>query len=95
MKQPIEAEPHTVEEKYVMPFIQCDLEVGLSDDEKTALIRRMTEITHQTIGSAYAHINVILREHPTANLGEGGEPARALVSKRNEKLAADANRRPL
>lgn len=68
-----------------MPFIQCDLEVGLSDEEKAALIREMTEITHRAIGSAYVHINVVLREHPTANLGEAGEPGRAFVSRRNAK----------
>lgn len=67
-----------------MPFIQCDLEVGLSDDGKTALIRKMTEITHKANSSAYGHINVALREHPASNAGEAGEPGRALISKRNQ-----------
>jgi phenylpyruvate tautomerase PptA (4-oxalocrotonate tautomerase family) len=70
-----------------MPFIQCDLEVGLSDKEKTALVRKMTEVTHRAIGSAYGHINVVLREHSASNLGEAGEPGRALISKRNGKVA--------
>ena len=48
-----------------MPFIQCDLEVGLSDAEKRDLIKKMTEITHKAIGSAYGHITVVLREHPS------------------------------
>jgi phenylpyruvate tautomerase PptA (4-oxalocrotonate tautomerase family) len=66
-----------------MPYIQCDLEIGLSDEEKTALIRKMVEVTHKAIGSAYGHINVVLREHPASNLAEAGEGGRALISKRN------------
>ncbi len=76
-----------------MPFIQCDLEAGLSDDEKIALINKMTEITHKAIGSANAHINVVLREHPASNIGEAGVPARALVSKRNAAAAASKPRK--
>lgn len=67
-----------------MPFIQCDLEQGLSDAEKRELVRKMTEVTHKTIGSAYEHINVVLREHPAANLGEAGEPDRRLISSRRK-----------
>jgi 4-oxalocrotonate tautomerase family enzyme len=65
-----------------MPFIQCDLETGLSDSEKRDLVKKMTEITHQAIGSAYGHINVVLREHPSSNLGEAGEADRGLISAR-------------
>jgi 4-oxalocrotonate tautomerase family enzyme len=64
-----------------MPFIQCDLEVGLSDEKKRQLVERMTEVTHRAIGSAYGHINVVLREHPSSNLGEAGKPNRRLISK--------------
>jgi 4-oxalocrotonate tautomerase family enzyme len=69
-----------------MPFIQCDLEVGLSDDEKIKLVKKMTEVTHKAIGSAYEHINVVLREHPHSNLGEAGEAGRRLISKRAESV---------
>ena len=65
-----------------MPFIQCDLEAGLSDSEKRDLVKRMTEVTHQAIGSAYGHINVVLREHPSSNLGEAGKADRGLISAR-------------
>lgn len=76
-----------------MPFIQCDLEQGLSDTQKKELVRRMADITHKAIGSAMGHINVVLREHPSANLVEAGEPDRALISskqgapKRKAKVA--------
>lgn len=65
-----------------MPFIQCDLELGLSEEEKANLVRKMTEVTHHAIGSAYEHINVVLREHPASNIGEAGEPNRKLISNR-------------
>lgn len=42
-----------------MPFIQCDLEQGLSDAEKVELVRKMVEVTHKAIGSAREHINVV------------------------------------
>jgi phenylpyruvate tautomerase PptA (4-oxalocrotonate tautomerase family) len=66
-----------------MPFIQCDLEVGLSDCEKRDLVKKMTEVTHNAIGSAYGHINVVLREHPRSNLGEAGEADLGLISARS------------
>jgi 4-oxalocrotonate tautomerase family enzyme len=66
-----------------MPFIQCDLEVGLSDEKKRQLVERMTEVTHKAIGSAYGHINVVLREHPSSNLGEAGKPNRRLITKQS------------
>jgi 4-oxalocrotonate tautomerase family enzyme len=65
-----------------MPFIQCDLEIGLTDQEKRDLVERMTEVTHRAIGSAYGHINVVLREHPSSNLGEAGKAGRGLISGR-------------
>ncbi|WP_158810336.1 tautomerase family protein [Beijerinckia sp. L45] len=75
-----------------MPYIQCDLEVGLTDEEKVALIQRMTEITHKAIGSAHGHINVVLREHPASNIGEAGVAGRALTSRRNEARAVIADK---
>jgi 4-oxalocrotonate tautomerase family enzyme len=65
-----------------MPYIQCDLEQGLADNQKKELVRRMAEVTHKAIGSAMAHINVVIREHPRANLLEAGEGDRALISSR-------------
>ena len=42
----------------------------------------MTEVTHKAIGSAYGHINVVLREHPASNIGEAGVADRGLISAR-------------
>jgi phenylpyruvate tautomerase PptA (4-oxalocrotonate tautomerase family) len=73
-----------------MPFIQCDLEVGLSDDEKRDLVKKMTEVTHKAIGSAYGHINVVLREHPASNLDEAGVADRGLISARTSTSGSRA-----
>jgi phenylpyruvate tautomerase PptA (4-oxalocrotonate tautomerase family) len=73
-----------------MPFIQCDLEVGLSDDEKRDLVKKMTEVTHKAIGSAYGHINVVLREHPASNIGEAGVADRGLISVRTSTSGSRA-----
>lgn len=71
-----------------MPFITCDLEVGLSDEEKRNLVTKMTDITHKAIGSAYGHINVVLREHPRSNIGEAGMADRGLISGRAQSPGA-------
>jgi phenylpyruvate tautomerase PptA (4-oxalocrotonate tautomerase family) len=63
-----------------MPYIQCDLEEGLSNEVKEALVKKMIAVTHDSIGSAVGHINVVLREHSASNLGEAGVSARRLIS---------------
>jgi TetR/AcrR family transcriptional regulator, transcriptional repressor for nem operon len=68
---------HRMTEEINMPFIQCDLEAGLSDSEKRDLVKKMTEVTHKAIGSAYGHINVVLRD-----LDEAGEADLGLISGR-------------
>jgi phenylpyruvate tautomerase PptA (4-oxalocrotonate tautomerase family) len=45
-----------------MPFIHVDLETGLTDEEKIELTRRIVEVTHDAIGSAVGHINVVIRD---------------------------------
>jgi 4-oxalocrotonate tautomerase family enzyme len=63
-----------------MPFIQCDIQSGLSDAKKRELVERFIQVTHESIGSAVAHINVVLREHPGPNLGEAGQADRRLIA---------------
>jgi len=55
-----------------MPFIHVDLETGLTEDEKIELTRRIVEVTHDAIGSAVGHINVVIRDWPGANIVEAG-----------------------
>jgi phenylpyruvate tautomerase PptA (4-oxalocrotonate tautomerase family) len=55
-----------------MPFIHVDLEKGLTEDETIELTRRIVEVTHDAIGSAVEHINVVIRDWPGANIVEAG-----------------------
>lgn len=66
-----------------MPFIQCDIEEGLSDEKKTEIIRRMVTVTNKAIGSSCEHINVVIREHPTTNIGETGKTNLGLISRQS------------
>jgi 4-oxalocrotonate tautomerase family enzyme len=58
-----------------MPYIQVDLREGLSTEAKRALHRDLLDAVHQSIGSAYHQINIVLREWPAENLAEAGETA--------------------
>ena len=55
-----------------MPFIHVDLETGLTEEQKIELTRRIVEVTHDAIGSAAGHINVVIRDWPGANIVEAG-----------------------
>jgi len=55
-----------------MPFIHVDMETGLTEEEKVELTRRIVEVTHDAIGSAVGHINVVVRDWPGANIVEAG-----------------------
>jgi phenylpyruvate tautomerase PptA (4-oxalocrotonate tautomerase family) len=55
-----------------MPFIHVDLETGLTEEQKIELTRRIVEVTHDAIGSAPGHINVVIRDWPGANIVEAG-----------------------
>jgi 4-oxalocrotonate tautomerase family enzyme len=69
-----------------MPFIQCDIEYGLSDEQKTEIVRRMIEVTNKSIGSSCEHINVVIREHPAANIGETGRAGLGLISRQKQAV---------
>jgi 4-oxalocrotonate tautomerase/trans-3-chloroacrylic acid dehalogenase beta subunit len=51
-----------------MPFIECHIKVGLTQERRTQLIRDIIQVTHDSIGSDPKIINVILHEHPAANI---------------------------
>jgi len=55
-----------------VPFIECHVATGLSQPQKTKLIRDIVKVTHQSIGSDPKIINVILVEHPEANMSISG-----------------------
>jgi phenylpyruvate tautomerase PptA (4-oxalocrotonate tautomerase family) len=51
-----------------MPFIECHIASG----RKAQLIRDIVKVTHQSIGSDPKIINVVLVEHPEANMSISG-----------------------
>lgn len=51
-----------------MPFIECHITAGLTQDRREQLIRDIIQVTHDSIGSDPKIINVILHEHPAQNI---------------------------
>lgn len=51
-----------------MPFIECHIKSGLSQERRVQLIRDIIQVTHEAIGSDPKIINVILHEHPAGNI---------------------------
>lgn len=51
-----------------MPFIECHITQGLTLARREQLIRDIIQVTHDSIGSDPKIINVILHEHPPANI---------------------------
>jgi phenylpyruvate tautomerase PptA (4-oxalocrotonate tautomerase family) len=55
-----------------MPFIQVDINEGLTQEQLAQLRVRIVDTVHDAIGSAHAHINVAIREQPAGCLVEAG-----------------------
>lgn len=55
-----------------MPFIECHIASGVSQPRKAQLIRDIVKVTNQSIGSDPKIINVVLVEHPEANMSISG-----------------------
>jgi len=51
-----------------VPFIECHIKSGLSQERRVQLIRDIIQVTHEAIGSDPKIINVILHEHPAGNI---------------------------
>lgn len=64
-----------------MPFIQLDIQQGLTRNQKSQLTKEVVEIVNDAIGSSVAHINFVIREWPTENIVESGEAGRDLLRK--------------
>jgi 4-oxalocrotonate tautomerase family enzyme len=55
-----------------MPYIECHIASGLTEERKTQLIRDIIQVTHESIGSDPKIINILLFEHPEANMSISG-----------------------
>jgi len=51
-----------------VPFIECHIRAGLTQERRERLIRDIIQVTHDSIGSDPKIINVILHEHPAENI---------------------------
>ena len=71
-----------------MPYIECHIAAGLTKERKTQLIRDIVQVTHDSIGSDPKIINVLLFEHPTANMSISGRIHGEEPSKQAAKAGA-------
>jgi phenylpyruvate tautomerase PptA (4-oxalocrotonate tautomerase family) len=55
-----------------MPLIQMDLRQELTDDQLARLGAEVVDVVHAAIGSARAHINVIIRHGAGTHMIEAG-----------------------
>jgi 4-oxalocrotonate tautomerase family enzyme len=58
-----------------MPLVQCDLRVGLSDEQKVDLGLGITEVFERVLGIPRRYVFVSLRETEAENFVEAGEVA--------------------
>lgn len=55
-----------------MPYIRCDLQAGVTDEQKSRLAEAIIKITHEKIGSPIPYIHVAIREVPGNSFVESG-----------------------
>lgn len=70
-----------------MPYIRCDLQAGVSDEQKAKLADAIARITHEKIGSPIPYIHVAINEIPGPLFVESGERNRVHQSLKKNRLA--------
>ncbi len=55
-----------------MPHAHIHIIEGRTEEQKSALIRQVTEAIHETIGAPKESVFVVIHEMPTTNCGQGG-----------------------
>ncbi len=68
------ARRHQLHGPLIVPLIEVTLIEGRSADAKRALMKRLTDVTEETLGAPRQTIRVVLREVPAAHWSVGGEP---------------------
>jgi phenylpyruvate tautomerase PptA (4-oxalocrotonate tautomerase family) len=56
-----------------MPYICCDVQEGLTDEQKSRLADEIVRITHEKIGSPIPYIHVAIREFPRSAFVQSGQ----------------------
>lgn len=57
-----------------MPIARLLLIEGASDDQKRALIAKVTDAFEESVGAPRSLVRVLIEELPAMNWGVGGEP---------------------
>lgn len=61
-----------------MPFLTVNLAEGRSEEQKTALIRELTETVCRVLGSKSEQVRVLINDVPKTNWGIGGKTLKEL-----------------
>lgn len=56
-----------------MPIIQLELKQALTTEQEDRLSEEAVQIVHESIGSAKAHINVVIRHNAGTRIVEAGD----------------------
>jgi 4-oxalocrotonate tautomerase family enzyme len=56
-----------------MPYIQCNIQSGLSAETKRQLALELTRAVHESLGSPIQYIHVAVTETPTGQFVESGQ----------------------
>jgi 4-oxalocrotonate tautomerase family enzyme len=56
-----------------MPYIQCNIQSGLSAEKKRNLALELTRAVHESLGSPIRYIHVAVTETPTGQFVESGQ----------------------
>ncbi|MBM3364254.1 MAG: 4-oxalocrotonate tautomerase [Betaproteobacteria bacterium] len=61
-----------------MPFAQIHLLEGRTEDQKRAVIEKVTQALHEAVGAPRETIRILISEVPKAHWGIGGTSAKDL-----------------
>ena len=57
-----------------MPIVRIEIAEGRSGEEKTRLMKAVTDAIHESIGAPLSTIHIMLKESPGEHIMIGGEP---------------------
>ncbi len=56
-----------------MPYIQCEVQAGMSAEQKSRLAKELRRVTNEALGAPDPYIYVVVREAPATQFVEAGE----------------------
>lgn len=61
-----------------MPIVQVSMRAGRSDQQKEALIRKVTDAVMEAVSAPEQNVTVLINEIPKSEFGIGGQTAEKL-----------------